>query len=285
MTDSGHCRESLITSQAQPHKSTHRWDGLGTVLIGSRRRRRPPARWLARLPLRAPTASEGLAKNLSVGHRHRQGLSVSAATMGRMATNRRTRPASEVLPTASLRLPQLPTGITGVEVRRSARRRSTITARVEADRIVLLLPAHLSARDEQRWVDKMVARLDAKRARPARSDDELARRAELIARKYLNAPAGIPLRPNSVRWVTNMNKRWASCSTDSGEIRVSHRLQEMPDYVLEYVLAHELVHLVEPGHNRRFRQLLAAYPLAERAEGFLQGWAAAQGVSSSESVD
>ena len=53
------------------------------------------------------------------------------------------RPTSEVLPTAALRVPKLPAGISEIEVRRSAKRRSTVTARVEADRIVLLLPATL----------------------------------------------------------------------------------------------------------------------------------------------
>lgn len=191
-------------------------------------------------------------------------------------SNRGTRrPASEVLPTASLRLPRLPDGITGVEVRRSTRRRSTVSARVESGRIVLQMPATLRIAEEQHWVDSMVERVGAKRARPGRSDAELLRRAETVAARYLEPVVGQRLAPGSVRWVTNMNRRWASCSTDSGAIRVSHRLQQMPEYVLDYVLVHELIHLVEPGHNKRFHALLAAYPLAERAEGFLQGWSAA----------
>jgi predicted metal-dependent hydrolase len=50
----------------------------------------------------------------------------------------------------------------------------------------------------------------------------------------------------------------------------------MPDWVLDFVLAHELVHLVEPNHGRRFQELLGNYPLAERAEGYLEGWSAAR---------
>lgn len=189
---------------------------------------------------------------------------------------RRARPAIEQLPTAALRLPALPAGINGVEVRRSSRRRRTVSARVAADQIVVLLPTGLSTAEEQQWVNKMITRLARERSRPAKSDDELAQRARLVASKYLEPAVGMRLQPSSVRWVTNMAKRWASCSTDSGAIRVSHRLQQMPDYVLEYVLAHELLHLVEPGHSRRFHELLARYPLAERAEGFLQGWTAAR---------
>lgn len=194
-----------------------------------------------------------------------------------MPGQRSQRPALEQLPTTELRRPPLPSGISGVQVRRSARRHRTVSARLESDQIVVLLPEHLSAREEQQWVDRMVNRLGARRSQPAGSDAELARRALEIATRHLDEAAGRQLRPSSVRWVTTMNKRWASCSTDTGAIRVSDRLQRMPDWVLDYVLAHELVHLVEPGHGTEFRALLAAYPLADRAEGYLQGWSAARG--------
>lgn len=202
-----------------------------------------------------------------------------------MAPRATPRPTSEVLPTAALRLPSLPSGIAGVEVRRSSRRRRTVSARVEADRIVVLLPAHLSVREEQDWVDRMVVRLGSKRGRSTRSDAELLRRARQVAARYLNAAAGTQLRPTSVRWVTNMNRRWASCSTESGAIRLSHRLQPMPDWVVDFVLAHELIHLVEPNHGRRFRALLANYPLAERAQGYLEGWSAAAGTPAAPGPD
>lgn len=194
--------------------------------------------------------------------------------------SRKSRPSVERLNVAGL-----PPGISAVEVRRSARRQTTITARQEGDLFVLLVPARLSAAQEQVWVDKMLARLAAKRTRHPRSDAELLRRAAGIATRYLDDPAGVRLRPAAVRWVTNMNRRWASCSTDTAEIRLSHRLQQMPDWVLDYVIAHELVHLTEPGHGPRFQTLLACYPLAERAEGFLRGWSAAQGLPQAAGLD
>jgi predicted metal-dependent hydrolase len=45
----------------------------------------------------------------------------------------------------------------------------------------------------------------------------------------------------------------------------------MPEYVVDYVLVHELVHLIEPGHDERFWALVARFPRAERARGFLEG--------------
>lgn len=193
---------------------------------------------------------------------------------------RRSRP-----PVERLSVPGLPPGVSAVEVRRSARRQTTITARQEGDVFVVLVPARLTPDQERVWIDKMLARLAAKRTRRPRSDADLMRRAAGIATRYLDGPAGVTLRPRAVRWVTNMNRRWASCSTDTAEIRLSHRLEQMPDWVLDYVLAHELVHLTEPGHGRRFQALLAEYPLAERAEGFLRGWSAAQGLPQASGLD
>jgi predicted metal-dependent hydrolase len=60
-------------------------------------------------------------------------------------------------------------------------------------------------------------------------------------------------------------------------IRLSHRLRPMPVWVLDYVLVHELAHLVEPTHSTAFWRLVARYPDAERAKGFLEGYLAGQG--------
>ena len=49
----------------------------------------------------------------------------------------------------------------------------------------------------------------------------------------------------------------------------------MPGWVVDYVLLHELAHLLEPSHNARFWTLLSAYPKLERARGYLEGVAAA----------
>ena len=77
--------------------------------------------------------------------------------------------------------------------------------------------------------------------------------------------------PTSVRWVDNMNARWGSCTPVDGTIRLSRRLVGMPGYVIDYVLLHELAHLIEPGHGPAFRAGLAGYERLERAEGFLEG--------------
>lgn len=157
-----------------------------------------------------------------------------------------------------------------VEVRRSARRRRTVTAYREKGRTVVLIPAAFSPAEERRWVAQMVAKLQTREERRRRSlggDDELMARARALSAAHLDGLA----EPTSVRWVDNQNRRWGSCTPADGSIRLSGRLRSMPEYVVDYVLVHELVHLLEPGHDERFWAHVARYPRAERARGFLEG--------------
>lgn len=156
-----------------------------------------------------------------------------------------------------------------IEVRRSTRRSRTVSARREGDLTIVMIPAAMSKRDERRAVADMIAKLDARdRNRVvARSDESLLRRAgELAANHVPEAP-----RPNSVRWVTNQNLRWGSCTPVDRTIRLSHRLQDMPDHVIDAVLIHEIAHLVVAGHGPRFDAVVNRYPRMAEAMGFLEG--------------
>ncbi|MFD0356898.1 M48 family metallopeptidase [Streptomyces sp. NPDC127110] len=159
-----------------------------------------------------------------------------------------------------------------VEVRRSARRRRTVSAYREGERTVVLIPARMSEAEERRWVGVMLDKLAAQESKRTLGDAELIARAERLSGQYFGGRA----RPLSVRWVTNQNTRWGSCTPAEGSIRLSHRIQGMPEYVVDYVLLHELAHLLVPGHGPRFWELLEAYPKTERARGFLEGVAAAE---------
>ncbi len=158
-----------------------------------------------------------------------------------------------------------------LEVRRSARRTRSVTAFREGGTTVVCIPASFSADQEADWVAKMTARLAAREQRSSLDDAALARRAAQLSRQYLAGAA----RPRSVRWVDNQQSRWGSCTPSRGTIRISHRVARLPEWVLDYVLIHELAHLLVPGHGRDFWALVAAYPLTERARGFLDGVSAA----------
>ena len=158
-----------------------------------------------------------------------------------------------------------------VEVRRSKRRRRTVSAYREGDTIVVLVPATLTRAEEAEWVETMVARIERAEARRRPSDDDLMGRALALSDRYLG---GIAV-PESVRWVDNQSSRWGSCTPGDRTIRLSARLQGMPTWVIDYVLVHELAHLIEAHHNDSFWAWVDRYPQAERAKGYLMGWSAA----------
>jgi predicted metal-dependent hydrolase len=158
-----------------------------------------------------------------------------------------------------------------VEVRRSKRRRRTVSAYRDGDRIVVLIPASLSRKEEAEWVKTMVARIEKAERKARLSDDDLLERSLQLNDQYLGGLA----RPETVRWVSNQNSRWGSCTPGDRSIRLSERLQAMPGWVVDYVLVHELAHLLEPGHDAKFWAWVEHYPQAEKAKGYLLGWSAA----------
>ena len=146
------------------------------------------------------------------------------------------------------------------EVVRSPKRRKTVQARMVGDVVQVSIPARMSKAEEERWVAEMVGRFQRKRAvEPV----DLAARAEVLAARY-----GLP-QPATIRWVDNQEWRWGSCTPADRSIRLSTRLGGFPDWVVDYVIVHELAHLVVGGHGRDFWELVNRYPKTERARGFL----------------
>ncbi|GEL94597.1 M48 metallopeptidase family protein [Cellulomonas composti] len=155
-----------------------------------------------------------------------------------------------------------------VEVRRSRKRVRTVTAWREGERTVVAIPARFTRAQEAEWVRRMLTRLAAQDRRRRPSDEELAARATELSARYLGGRAV----PTSVRWSSNQGRRWGSCTPSDGTIRISDRVRGMPPWVLDYVLLHELTHLLHSGHGPQFWAELEAYPRTERARGFLEGW-------------
>jgi len=168
-----------------------------------------------------------------------------------------------------------------VEVRRSKRRRRTVSAYKDGDRIVVMIPASLSRAEEAEWVETMLTRLERSEQRRRPSDDDLLQRALALSDRYLGGLAT----PESVRWVENQRSRWGSCTPGDRTIRLSARLRGMPSWVIDYVVVHELAHLLESGHDAKFWAWVDRYPHAERAKGYLLGWSAAAKVEPPPSGD
>lgn len=168
-----------------------------------------------------------------------------------------------------------------VEIRRSSRRRRTVTAFREGGRIVVCVPSRLSKAEERRWVEAMLSRLAAQERRRRPSDEALLARARELSKRYLDGEAA----PTSVRWSSAQRSRWGSCTPSVGSIRISERLQGLPTWVIDYVLVHELTHLLVSDHGPRFWKLVGRYPRAERARGFLDGLSHAAGTKGEDDTD
>lgn len=105
--------------------------------------------------------------------------------------------------------------------------------------------------------------MDATGARRAADAIDLAERAVAVARAH-----GLPL-PAEVAWSDRQLRKWGTCTMPTRSIRISTRLALMPGYVLDYVLVHELAHLLVQHHGPAFQRLVARYPLAAQAEAYL----------------
>lgn len=98
---------------------------------------------------------------------------------------------------------------------------------------------------------------------PGQTTIDQAALDELYRTEVLRALPGIVERMearigvHAARWsVRVMKTRWGSCTPKTGAIRINARLAAYPPECLEFVVAHELVHLLEPSHNARFHALL-----------------------------
>ena len=147
----------------------------------------------------------------------------------------------------------------------------------EAGELVVLVPARMTQREIDRHVPDLVAAFLAREAaRPFRQGDrELTERAQGLFARYL-APTVGPSPAFTIRWSAAQRQRWGSCIGATGEIRISERVRSLPDWVADYVLVHELAHLIESNHGPRFWRLVSGYQRAERARGYLEGLAAAR---------
>jgi predicted metal-dependent hydrolase len=152
-----------------------------------------------------------------------------------------------------------------IEVRRSPRRRKTISAEILGDALVISVPERMSRAEEQEWVAKMAVRMSERRRKDRLNEgQELQRRADELGDRYLDG-----IRCHDIAWVTNHKSRWGSCSPEEGTIRLSVVLAEYPAWVRDYVIVHELAHLLVPDHSPAFWKLVERYPMTERARGFL----------------
>lgn len=147
-----------------------------------------------------------------------------------------------------------------VDVIRSTKRRKSSQARLRGEVLEVRIPSWFSAEQESETVTHFVDRFE--RTRTAGRID-LSERA-----RHWAAALDLP-EPQRITWVSNQRDRWGSCTPTHGTIRLSDRLADFPQWVIDYVVVHELAHLVESNHNDRFWAIVGQYDLTERARGYL----------------
>ena len=157
-----------------------------------------------------------------------------------------------------------------IVVIRSKKRKRNIAAFRQGGKIIISIPARLSKAEERQVVPEMIAKIRAKEV--AAPESELMATADRLLSRY--APE-ISLRPASVTW-RSMNERWGSCTSVDRTIRLASKLQRAPEYVLEFVLYHEAIHLQHADHGPEFYEFLHRYPRHLEAEAFLAGFELAE---------
>lgn len=155
-----------------------------------------------------------------------------------------------------------------IKVTRSKRRLRTVSARLVDKTLLVSAPLMLS----QERLDKIVANFREKFARKIIKDglgrsDDLAKRASRINERYF----GNKLKLNSIEYVAHQNCKFGCCNYQTASIRISHKIGLMPEWVRDYVVLHEMAHLLEPNHSRAFWEIVSRYKLTEKAKGFLMG--------------
>lgn len=154
-----------------------------------------------------------------------------------------------------------------VSIRLSARRKKTVAVREEGDGFLIRAPATIGEAELRRISVELVGKALSSR-RHTIGNNELAERAAQLNNKYLGGRATV----KEIKFVTNMNTRWGSCSVQSKRIRIAHQLQDVPGYVLDAVIIHELIHTFVPNHGPEFRRWEAHTPHLEKAQGYLEAF-------------
>jgi predicted metal-dependent hydrolase len=154
-----------------------------------------------------------------------------------------------------------------ITIVRSKRRKKTIQTKYGDGRLWIYLPAGMSTKDEQKWIDRMIERNERwqQQKRTLKENDTwLLQRAQELNRKYFHGALNF-----SITFVTNQRSRFGSCTSIDKTIRISERVKTMPSWVQDYIIIHELTHLLHPDHSKKFWEIVNHYKYAERAKGYL----------------
>ena len=148
------------------------------------------------------------------------------------------------------------------------KRVKNVNARLRGSTLSVSAPHGIPGRELDELIRRLAGRL-VRRARAAEvnTDEAAATMARKVAARFADPPEIA-----EVRFTTATQARWGSYSRRTGIVRLSAALRQMPPWVLEAVLAHELAHTVHLDHSPAFWELLRSVcPETDRARAFLDG--------------
>jgi predicted metal-dependent hydrolase len=153
-----------------------------------------------------------------------------------------------------------------IQVIRSPARKKTIQAKMVGQTLQVYLPLGMKPEEEKKLIEKMKEKLQKKQQKKhLNQDDYLLTKFKEFNLQYFQGK----LKVKSLEFVTNQTRVNGSCTPNNGTIRLSHKLLEMPRWVLDYVIMHEMTHLQYPNHSKGFWTKVGEYKYTERARGFL----------------
>lgn len=152
-----------------------------------------------------------------------------------------------------------------IRIIRSPRRKRTIQAQQKHGELWIYLPSGMTQSEESSWIHKMIQTTERKkRQRQLDTDNLLQKRAQELNNLFFGGILNF-----HIKYVTNQHKRFGSCTSATKTIRISHKVKTMPKWVQDYILIHELAHLLYPNHSKNFWTKVNQYRYAERARGYL----------------
>ncbi|MEK7449990.1 MAG: M48 family metallopeptidase, partial [Planctomycetota bacterium] len=148
-----------------------------------------------------------------------------------------------------------------IKVIRSAKRRRTISGRMVGETMFVNAPQHTPETELTKIIAKFQKRFERRKLRKELNlNDNLMDIFRRLNEQYFDN--GIDVQ--AIEYSTNQTSRWGVCNSRTKTILISHRLAEFPDWVRDYVIVHEMAHILQPNHSRRFWKLVRCYKRSER---------------------
>lgn len=156
--------------------------------------------------------------------------------------------------------------ITDIKILRSNNRRKTVSAKLNKSVMCVYAPSRIGDLELERAVSFLKKRFIRSLLRKKLNKEKpLSIIADRINKEYFDGKLDF----FSIEYVTDQNSKFGCCNYLKRTIRISHRISEMPDWVRDYVVLHEMAHLLEPNHSKSFWEIVSVYKLSERAKGYL----------------